>query len=190
LRSPCGRSVRVHPDHHVVFDRAYYSLPSRYIGKKVWVRGTHTLVRVFYRHELIKTHRRARYPGERVTDLNDYPPEKLAYLMATPTYCRTKAAAYGPYTERLIRTILSEHAMRNLRKVQGILRLGEKYSQRELEQACQRALLFGNYRYKSLKTILEKGLSAPEDAPPAAPLSPLGQRFLRPAASFRREVRP
>jgi len=70
------------------------------------------------------------------------------------------------------------------------LRLGEKYGQ-ELERACERALLFGNYRYKSLKTILEKGLLKPEDTPPVvSPLSPLGQSFLRSAAYFTSEVHP
>jgi len=172
----------------VVFDRAYYSLPTRYIGKKVWARGTQKLVRIFYHHELIKTHRRAKYPGERVTDLSDYPPEKLAYLMATPTYCRKKAAEYGPFTETLIGTILSDHAMRNLRKAQGILRLAEKHGHEEMERACERALSFGNYRYKSIKNILEMGLSKPEDAPASAPLSPLGQSFLRPATYFTPEV--
>jgi len=51
--------------------------------------------------------------------------------------------------------------MRNLRKAQGTLRLGEKYGQEEMERACERALLFGNYRYRSLKNILEMGLSKP-----------------------------
>jgi transposase len=185
---PLWKECTVHPDHHVVFDRAYYSLPTRYIGRKVWVRGTHTLVRIFSHYELIKTHRRARYPGERVTDLGDYPPEKLAYLMATPSYVRRKAAEYGPFTEKLIRTILADHAMRNLRKAQGILRLAEKHGHQEMERACERALSFGNYRYRSIKTILEQGFLMPEDAPSPAPLSALGQSFLRPAASFRPEV--
>ncbi len=79
--------------------------------------------------------------------------------------------------------------MRNLRKAQGILRLGEKYGQKELEQASERALLFGNYRYKSIKSILERGLfKQPDDAPPAPPLSPLGQSFLRPVSYFSQEV--
>jgi hypothetical protein len=84
------------------------------------------MVPIFSRYELIKTHRRARYPSERVTDLGDYPPEKLAYLMAAPSYCRAKGAEYGPFTEKLIPTILSEHAIRNLRKTQGILASGTK----------------------------------------------------------------
>ncbi len=188
---PLWKECSVHPDHHVVFNLAYYSLPTRYIGKKVWVRGTQKLVQIFYQHELIKTHLKAKYPGERVTDDSDYPPEKLAYLMATPTYCRKKAAEHGPFTEKLISNILSDHAMRNLRKAQGILRLGEKYGQKELEQAAERALLFENYRYKSIKTILEKGLcKPPEDAPPVPALSSLGQSFLRPVTYFAQEVHP
>lgn len=84
---PLWKECSVHPDHHVVFNLAYYSLPTRYIGKKVWVRGTQKLVQIlrlhsghaFYQYELIKTHPWAKYPGERVTDESDYPPEKLAY---------------------------------------------------------------------------------------------------------------
>ena len=186
---PLWKECSVHQDHHVVFDRSYYSLPTRYIGKKVWVRGTQKLVQTFYQHELIKTHLRSRAPGGWVTDETDYPVEKLAYLMATPDYCRQKAAEYGPHTERLIQEILSDHAMRNLRKAQAILRLGEKYAQ-ELERACERALAFGNYRYKSLKVILEKGLAKPEALPISSPLSPLGQSFLRPTDYFTPEVRP
>jgi hypothetical protein len=33
-----------------------------------------------------------------------------------------------------------------------------------MERASERALLFGNYRNRSLKNILEMGLSKPEDA--------------------------
>ena len=73
---------------------------------------------------------------------------------------------YVPHfnTEKLIGRILSDHAMRNLRKAQGILRLAEKYGQEEMERASERALLFGDYRHRSLKNILEMGLSKPEDA--------------------------
>lgn len=186
---PLWKGCTVHPDHHLVFDRSYYSLPTRYIGKKVWVRGTQKLVQTFYQHELIKTHLRAKLPGQWVTDQSDYPPEKLAYLMATPAHCRQKAAQYGPMTTRLIEEVLQSYAMRNLRKAQAILRLGEKYGQ-QLEAACERALAFGNHRYQSLKVILEKGLTQPETpAASSSPLSPLGQSFLRPADYFTPEVR-
>jgi hypothetical protein len=79
--------------------------------------------------------------------------------------------------------------MRNLRKAQAILRLGEKYGQ-QLEEACERAVSFGNYRYKSLKTILEKGLGKAEGTTVVSPLSPLGKSFLRPVTYFNPEVHP
>lgn len=180
FESPLWKECTVHPDHHIVFDRSYYSLPTRFIGRKVWARAGRNLVRIFLDEQLIKTHHRAVRPGTWRTDLSDYPPEKLAYLMPAPTHCRSKAAQIGPQTEALIREILGDHAMRNLRKAQAVLRLAEKHGPASMEAAAQRALAFGNLQYRSLKTILEKGwLRA--DKPPqlSLPLSPLGQSFLR-----------
>jgi hypothetical protein len=48
--------------------------------------------------------------------------------------------------------------LENLRAVQGIIRLKDKYGVLRLEAACQRALDYHNPRYRSVKTILEKGL--------------------------------
>jgi transposase len=184
---PLWKECTVHPDHHIVFDKSYYSLPTRYIGKKVWVRGTKKTVEIFLDHERIKTHPRASSPGQWITDQSDYPPDKLAFLMATPTWCRKKASEFGRYTEALITAILKESAMRNLRKAQAILRLAEKRPD-EIEKVAQRALLFGNIRYKSIKAMIEKGIT--ESAPPArtVPLSDLGRQFLRPSACFGREA--
>jgi len=184
---PEWKMCTVHPDHHIVFDKSYYSLPTRWIGKEVWTRGSRRLVQIFCDEQLIKTHLRAEQPGSWVTDLSDYPPEKLAYLMPTPTYCRKKASEVGPHTEALMEEILREHAMKNLRKAQALLRLAEKYGPTSMEAAAERALFFGNFRYRSIKTILEKGWFSLEPTPASPPqisLSPLGQRFLRPPEYF------
>jgi transposase len=176
---PLWKKCAVHPDHHIVFDKSYYSLPTRYIGKKVWAKGTYKKVEVFLDHERIKLHPRASRPGTWVTDQTDYPPDKLAFLMATPTWCRKKAAEYGPHTEALITAILEERAMRNLRKTQAILRLAEKYRD-VIEKVAERALSFGNTRYKSIKAMLENGMTATDHTTTrTAPLSELGKRFLR-----------
>jgi transposase len=185
FQCPQWKDCTVHPDHHVVFDKSYYSVPTRFIGRTVWVRGDHRLVRVFLDAELIKTHPRAQRPGTWVTDFSDYPPEKLAYLMPTPTYCRSRAAQIGPQTEILVRKILSESAMRNLRKAQAILRLAEKYGKERMEAASQRALYFGNLHYRAIKSILDRGLGeVPEPTPPGSSLSLLGLRFLRDPSYF------
>jgi transposase len=184
---PEWKKCTVHPDHHIVFDKSYYSLPTRWIGEEVWGRGTRRLVQIFCDEQLIKTHIRAEQPGTWVTDSSDYPPEKLAYLMPTPTYCRKKAFEIGPHTGALVEEILRDHAMKNLRKAQALLRLADKHGRASMEAAAERALFFGNFRYQSIKTILEKGWFSLEQAPPSPtqiPLSPLGQRFLRPPEYF------
>jgi transposase len=186
---PLWKECTVHPDHHIVFDKSYYSLPTRYIGKKVWAKGMKKTVEIFLDHERIKVHPRSLRPGQWVTDRADYPPDTLAFLMSTPTWCRKKASEFGPHTEALVTAILKEHAIRNLRKAQAILRLADKHSE-EIENVSERALLFGNTRYKSIKTMLEQGMTA-SDGPALhrAPLSEMGQRFLREPAYFAREVR-
>jgi len=184
---PEWKKCTVHPDHHIVFDKSYYSLPTRWIGKEVWSRGSRRLVQIFLDEQLIKTHLRAERPGTWVTDPSDYPPDKLAYLMPTPTYCRQKAFEIGPQTGALVEQILRDHAMKNLRKAQALLRLADKHGRCSMEAAAERALLFGNFRYQSIKTILEKGwftLEQPPSSPPHLSLSPLGQRFLRPPEYF------
>src|SRR3990170_683895 len=33
---PLWKEAKVHPDHHIVFDKSYYSAPTRYVGKPEW----------------------------------------------------------------------------------------------------------------------------------------------------------
>lgn len=179
---PLWKECTVHPDHHIVFDKSYYSLPTRYIGKKVWAKGTCKVTEIFLDQERIKVHPRSHTPGQWMTDQSDYPPEKLAFLMSTPTWCRKKAAEFGPHTEALITAILKENAMRNLRKAQALLRLADKYSG-DIEKIAERALSYGATRYRTIKAMLETDLS-PEQPSHRAPLSALGQRFLREPAYF------
>ncbi|ERS90735.1 hypothetical protein Q667_19530, partial [Marinobacter sp. C1S70] len=40
----------------------------------------------------------------------------------------------------------------------GILRLGQSYGEARLERACQRALMLGSCRYKSIESILKHRL--------------------------------
>jgi DNA-binding ferritin-like protein len=66
------------------------------------------------------------------------------------------------------------------------LRLAEKYSG-DIERVAERALSYGATRYRSIKTMLENGISD-EQPTHRAPLSDLGQRFLREPSYFAREV--
>ena len=156
--APEWQECTVHRDCHLILDKCYYSVPYPYRGEKLWVRADLKLLRVYRDHQLIKTHVRVFEPGTWQTDEADYPPEKRAYLEQTPAYCRAQAQPLGPEVSRYMERILADHAMRNVRKAQAVLRLGQRYGATALDQACGRALSFDNLRLASLKEILEKGV--------------------------------
>jgi len=80
-------------DIHIKVGRTLYSVPWRLICRKVDVRSTATMVQVFLDGALVKTHA-ALDQGKR-TDKSDYPPEKIAFQMKTPIWCRTQASEIG-----------------------------------------------------------------------------------------------
>jgi len=185
---PLWKECTVHPDQYIVFQKAFYSLPTRYIGRKVWVRGTGRRTQIFLDEVLIKTHAVAPSPGFRRTDSTDLPAPKLAYLMPVPTNLRAQALEMGEHVHQMVDNLLREGTIKNLRKVQGIMRLSTKYGPGRLNNACQRALAYGKTTYKSLALILDRGLDKlpleDQAAPPTAHLSSLGQSFLRPGAYY------
>ncbi|MDX9841831.1 MAG: IS21 family transposase [Desulfobulbus sp.] len=184
---PTWGEAKVHPDHHVVFERSYYSLPSRFVGRTVWVRATRHLVEIYCDDELVKTHPRAIRRGTWRTDTNDYPDAAKAFLFAHPQFCRKKAAEIGPNVARMVTEILSGHAIRNLRKAQGVLRLADKYGPDRLDEACDYLLHFGATELRRLTRVLEQGIPPswqPAQEPPSAPLTEQGKGFLHPPDSF------
>ncbi|MEU4332043.1 Mu transposase domain-containing protein [Nonomuraea dietziae] len=86
--------AKVGPDIHCSVDKVLYSVPWKYVGKHLSVRMTVNLVQFFYDGDLVKTH--VRKPRGKQTDLADYPPEKIAFHMRTPAWCRKQAEQIGP----------------------------------------------------------------------------------------------
>jgi transposase len=152
----------VGPDIHVKVGKTLYSVPWRFIGAKVDARATATTVQIFHKGELIATHPfKAR--GKQ-TDYSHYPPEKIAFRMRTPTWCRTRAAEIGQDTVAVIADLLALKALFRLRAAQGVLGLADKYSPQRLEAACGKALGVGDPTYRTIKGILAAG--AETDPPP------------------------
>ena len=184
FETPLWKECTVHPDHHVVFDKSYYSLPTRYVGKKVWVKGTFRLVEIFLDRELIKSHPRTSKPGTWQTDMADYPEKAKAFLFAHPAWCRKQAEEMGSHVGRMVHAILSPHSLQNLRKAQAVLRLGQKHGAEKLDAVCRHLLAFGSTYVKSLQRLLEKGLPEEQEPLPVPVVSEEGATCLHPATSF------
>lgn len=181
---PNWKECSVHPDHHVVFEKSYYSVPTRYVGKKVWVRGGLVLAEIFYRDALIKTHPIAHRPGTWRTDLNDYPEGKRLFLQFQPAHCKKEAYKLGEFAGHMVDEILAPHALVHLRKAQAILRLGEKHGAQKLDEVCRHLLQNGSNSHTAVKRLLEKGIPQTTKESPPPPVSDEGLELLHPATSF------
>jgi hypothetical protein len=117
---------------------------------------------------LIKTHPRKERGKQ--TDLSDSPPEKIAFHMRTPTWCRRRAAETGPACEAVIGELLAENVLFRLRAAQGVLGLADKHDPGRLEAACAKAIAAGDPSYRTIKGILAAGIEAA--AHPARPTKP------------------
>jgi hypothetical protein len=69
-------------------------VPWRFIGQWVHARSTAMVVQIFHNGQLIARMGASR-PVSRPT-FGHYPPEKVAFRMRTPTWCRTRAEQIGP----------------------------------------------------------------------------------------------
>jgi transposase len=146
---------KVGPDIHVKAGKTLYSVPWRHIGKTLDARSTATMVQFFLGGELVKTH--ARKAQGKQTDLADYPPEKIAFHMRTPAWCRKQAAGIGPACAELISGLLEDNALYRLRAAQGVLHLADKHQPGRLEAACAKAVAAGDPSYRTVKGILAAG---------------------------------
>lgn len=177
------RQAKLHPDCHVVVDGAYYSAPYRLVGRTLWVRDNGTTVQIFHEHERLATHPWGP-PGTRRTIADHYPPQKAAYLLATPQCCRHRAARIGVATTALIEALFGERPLDRLRAVQAVLRLGDKFGAARLERACQRALCYGETSPRVLRRILDQGLDSERLPGENAPAPQLTFAFARPGSEI------
>lgn len=164
--------VKVHTDGHVVYKNVLYSVPFTLVGKQLWLKATDTVVQVFHRHELVATHARKRKPGDRSTVRDHQPPEAQAWLEHDPQWCLARAKEIGPACHAVILALFNDKVLVNLRGAQGIVRLREKVGDQRLNAACERALAYASPKYRTVKTILDKGLDSQPTAAPAQTPAP------------------
>jgi transposase len=186
---PVWGQVKVHPDHHVAFQYALYSLPSTSCppGTRVEVRSDQKLVRLYRRGELVKVHPR-QPKGGRSTDAADYPPERTTYALRAPDRVVREAARLGQHTGLFAERLLSgEFPWAKLRQGQKLLRLAGRYSAPRLDAACARALaveLINVTRVEGMLKLAIEQEPLPLDLPAARRAEPPSARFAREGAAF------
>lgn len=157
-------SPKVGPDIHVRVGKALYSVPWRLIGERVDARETWNLVQIFHKGQLVATH--VRVDRGRQRDDTHYPPEKIAFQMKTPVWCRRRAAELGPNVATVVADLLAVDTLNHLRSAQGVLGLADKHGPARLDAACAKAIAVGDPSYRTIKGILAVGAEADPPPPP------------------------
>lgn len=152
---PYWAQPSVHTDHHISFKKSLYSLPTKYIGKTVDVRGDSALVRIYFKDELIKTH--PRMPeGKRSTDYNDYPSELTPYTLRNANYQISQGKAKHPAIGGYIEFLLSgSYPWHRIRSAQKLLRIADKYGYERTAAACIKAMEYGIYDVRRIEKMLK-----------------------------------
>lgn len=176
--------LKLHTDCHLRFEKALYSAPFRLVGQELWLKAADTTVKVYHDLQLVAIHPRLRKPGSRATVDDHLPPEAVAFKTRDPQWCLRQAESVGIDCHQLVRRLLDNSILDNLRAAQGVIGLAQKYGAARLESACRRALFFDNVKYRSVKSILEQGLDQTalpddEDAPLLPSAYTVAGRFIR-----------
>ena len=152
--------ARVNIDYHVAFAKHNYSVPYRYLHKKVEVRATDRTVEVFYNRERIASHVRDDTPYRYTTQPEHRPEAHRAYLEWNPERFVRWAERAGPFAAEMVRRIMAgrPHPEQGYRASLGLMRLGTRYGNERLEAACERALSFDLVSYCGVRNILAAGM--------------------------------
>lgn len=179
---PLWCEPKVARDQHAQVDKALYSLPTKFVGKKLRARADRVLVRFYDGHALVKTHPR-KDPGGRSTDRHDFPVEKTAYALRDVAFLEQQAYEHGDAVGRFAHALLaSPLPWTRMRRVYALLSLGRRYGDERLAEACTVALEANMLDIERLKRMLERGV--PTATPPTVPrVIPLS-RYLRPAKQY------
>jgi transposase len=147
-------------------DKHYYSVPFRFIGKKVKLMYSRNTVEVFYHYERIAIHPRTRSPYNYTTEKDHMASAHRFVSDWTPERFLSWANGIHEDVHLYILKILDrkQHPEQAYKSCVGILSFARKVGNERLIKACQRALGYGIYNYKTIQTILEKGMDKLDEA--------------------------
>jgi transposase len=180
------KKATVNIDYHVEVLGHYYSTPYPLVGQRLDARITSSTVELLHDGRRVAAHARSNHKGRFTTDPAHRPKSHQKHLEWTPSRIIAWAGQTGPSAAALVERILQTrpHPEQGYRSCLGLLRLGERYGKDRLEAACGRALRAGALSYRSVNSILQRGLDqVPQEEQASLPL-PQDHENIRGAAYY------
>ncbi len=174
-----GQDVGVTIDYHIAFDDHYYSVPYTLVGETLWGRATHQTVELFLKGKRITSNVRSVVKYYYSTHPEHRPASHRAHLEWTPSRLINWGKTIGPHTAAVVEHVIRSkpHPEQGYRSALGLLRLSNRFSAARLEKACERAILIRSAAYRTVKTMLCRGMESaplPDQLPAQDPGAGLG----------------
>lgn len=165
--------VTVMKNGHVCLseDQHYYSVPFKYISKKVTIIYSKTFVEIYLKYERIALHQRLKSPFN-YTTVEEHMASTHRFVSEWSAEKFTGwAESIHPDVKLFIERILEKkhHPEQSYKSCIGVLSFVKKVGKERLINACRRALDYEYYNYKIIQTILEKGLDNYNEAHEESP---------------------
>jgi transposase len=147
-------------------DKHYYSVPYRFIGKKIKILYSQHSVEVFYHYERIALHTRVKRAYGYTTEKDHMASTHRFVSDWTPEWFINWAGSIHEDVQLFITKVLDvkQHPEQAYKSCTGILGYAKKVGNERLIKACQRALNYGIYNYKIIESILNKGMEKMTEA--------------------------
>lgn len=157
-----SRRVTVMKNSYVLLgkDKHYYSVPFRYIGRRVWLVFGHRTVSIYSDGKRIAFHKRDTRPYKYTTNPDHLPSTHRFVIDLSPEKYLSWAASIDKDVEAYIQGIFNRNPYPEIayRSCSGILSLARKKGKDRLINACRRGLHYQSFGYKIILNILQKGL--------------------------------
>lgn len=151
------KTAKVSSDFHVRFDNAYYSVDKAFLHKKVSIKASSSVVRIYsLTGEFLYEWPRATRKGQWSTDPEHLPENYKGFTQWNGPYFIQKASLVGKNTETVIRSILKsrQYEVQTYRMCLGILNFTKKYSNKALEECCKQAISLNKQKYTFIKNTI------------------------------------
>jgi len=161
------KNAKVSIDYHVAFEGHYYSVPHNLVRQEVRIRASETMVQVFHHGQQVALHPRSRVQGRFSTRSEHMPANHQFVVHADGDWFQREAEKIGPHTAAYFRALLQSrrYPQQAYRSCLGILALARKYSQAQLELACQHLLPAHLLSYSDMKSELARLAAKPSTEP-------------------------
>ena len=168
------KEYKVAKNNHIYLsqDKHYYSVPYQYIGQRVQVIYTRSLVRIYLQGKQVALHQRDYHPAKYTTSREHLCSTHQHYLGRSPDYYKNRAKRLDGVFHQLIEKVFEQNKYPEqlYRTCDGLLSLQRKTDAGTFRKACYKSLEYNNYSYGFMLNILKNRMTEPQQVDQQNPL--------------------